>query len=267
MDISNINVDPSRNVLEIVLRPIHNNIAANFQYGWEFRYRFVSSNQFTYGHSVYASNAKTTFLQHLPIRQVLSYENENQEKCSVRAIHNVGGAGPLAATFPTWSLGLAPATQESLPKAKYEYMKFVRDNANIGDTLNFFDGVYFVVGNTASPTADVSNNKSQELGTKPLLIQCPDLPITGYCGKNGQTPQLLQMASGVNPYNSGENLLYEQFGNNNWIELKNKTQLNLTRLGIVITDVQNQEVNYLEDESVVCLKFRTNNQNIKLGGF
>ena len=99
------------------------------------------------------------------------------------------------------------------------------------------------------------------------MIQSPDLPITGYCGTNGQTPQILQMASGVNRSFSTETLLYEQFGNNNWIELKNKTPLNLTRLGIVITDVRNQEVNFLEDETVVCLKFRTNNQNIKLGGF
>ena len=74
------------------------------------------------------------------------------------------------------------------------------------------------------------------------------------------------MCSGVNPYRQEETLLYEQFTNNNWIELKNKTPLNLTRLGIVITDVENKEVNFLED-TVVCLKFRTNNQNIKLGGF
>jgi hypothetical protein len=264
IDISAVNLDAARDTIDVILQPIHNNTAADFKYGWELLYRFKTTDPYTFGHALFASNGKYAFLNHLPLRQVLSYKDENQMTTRTKAIHNADTPAVLDPTFPTWNVGMSIATQDSFPDTQSDWLTFVNNNATIGDTLNFFAGNHQQIGNVPI-IADAKSNLIQELGTKPLLIQCPDLPITGYC--QNSTPQILQMASGVNPYNSTESLLYEQFGNNNWIELKNKTQLNLTRLGIVITDVQNQEVNFLEDESVVCLKFRTNNQNIKLGGF
>jgi len=261
IDISGINLDASRNTIDVVIRPIFDSSTKYF--GWELLYRFKKTDDYTAGHSVYSNNSNHQYLQHLPIRQVLSYKDENQMPCNCKAIHNAGSIHNSSP--PRWSIGLSISTQESFPELQHDWLTFVNDNATIGDSLNFFAGNY-QISNGSPITADRKSNEEQELGNRPLLIQSPDLNVTGYCGVNGQTPQILQMCSGVNPHSSTEPLLYEQFGNENWIELKNKTPLNLTRLGIVITDVENKEVNFLED-TVVCLKFRTNNQNIKLGGF
>jgi len=258
IDISGINLDVSRNTIDVMIRPIHNTSL----FGWELLYRFKTEDDYSVGHSVFSTNGSTPYLKHLPLRQVLSYKNHNQMPCNCKAIHNAGS--PANSSPPHWNVGMSISNSGSYSNTQSDWLTFVNSNATIGDTLNFFSGNYQQSGNTPI-TADLKSNEARELGNRPLLIQSPDLNVTGY-SSNGQTPQILQMCSGINPNLSTETLLYEQFTNENWIEMKNKTPLNLTRLGIVITDVENKEVNFLED-TVVCLKFRTNNQNIKLGGF
>jgi hypothetical protein len=263
IDISGINLTADRDTLDVVIRPIYN--STTLLHGWELLYRFKVANPYVVGHSVYALKSKTPFLTQLPLRQVLSYKTAEQMPANVKAIHNADAVTNLPATHPKWNMGFSISSQESFPTVQSDWLTFINSNATIGDSLNFYQGNYQVTG-AGDITAEQSSLTEHELGNKPLLIQSPDLNVTGYCGVNGQTPQILQMCSGVNRLLMTQTLLYEQFTNNNWIELKNKTPLNLTRLGIVITDVENKEVNFLED-TVVCLKFRTNNQNIKLGGF
>ena len=261
IDVSGIDLNATRNTIDVIIRPVFDSSTKLF--GWELLYRFNNGDDYTVGHSLYSNSTDQPYLKHLPIRQVLSYKNDGQMPCNCKAIHNAGSID--TSSPPIWNIGMSISTQESFPDIQSDWLSFINDNATIGDTLNFFAGNY--QENTGSPIiADKASNAEQELGSRPLLIQSPDLNVTGYCGQNGQTPQILQMCSGVNSLLSTQTLLYEQFTNNNWIELKNKTPINLTRLGIVITDVENKEVNFLED-TVVCLKFRTNNQNIKLGGF
>ncbi len=262
IDISGINLNATRNTIDVIIRPVFDSSTKLF--GWELLYRFNNGDDYTVGHSLYSNSTDQPYLKHLPIRQVLSYKNDGQMPCNCKAIHNAGSIDNTSSP-DIWNIGMSISTQASFSNIQSDWLTFINDNATIGDTLNFFAG-NFQVTNGNPIVADTTTNTEQEMGSRPLLIQSPDLNVTGYCGINGQTPQILQMCSGVNPLLSTQTLLYEQFTNNNWIELKNKTPINLTRLGIVITDVENKEVNFLED-TVVCLKFRTNNQNIKLGGF
>lgn len=262
IDISGINLNATRNTIDVIIRPVFDSSTKLF--GWELLYRFNNGDDYTVGHSLYSNSTDQPYLKHLPIRQVLSYKNDGQMPCNCKAIHNAGSIDNTSSP-DIWNIGMSISTQASFSNIQSDWLTFINDNATIGDTLNFFAG-NFQVTNGNPIVADTTTNTEQEMGSRPLLIQSPDLNVTGYCGINGQTPQILQMCSGVNPLLSTQTLLYEQFTNNNWIELKNKTPINLTRLGIVITDVENKEINFLED-TVVCLKFRTNNQNIKLGGF
>ena len=91
-----------------------------------------------------------------------------------------------------------------------------------------------------------------------LLIHLPTLPIDGYVGgAKGGNANIVGVASGVNINNPEVEDLYEQFNVQNWIRLNNKDDLHLTKLHCYITDVHNQQVNFLGQSTSIWLKFRT----------
>ena len=129
--------------------------------------------------------------------------------------------------------------------------------SNAQRTFNFNYGSYKVVSNAILPSS-VPYSSIFPSTNPNLLIHLPTLPINGYVGgAKGGSANLVGVASGVNIYYPEVSDLYEQFNVQNWIKLNNKDDLNLTKLHCYITDVHNQQVNFLGQSTSIWLKFRT----------
>lgn len=250
--------DASTNTLEIVIRPIQSNILGEKNYDFQLLYRTDISLNFTNGH-IYTVSETFNVHQHLPIYQVLAFNDVDDAPVFVKGLHHLdtsGGLVPLSGTTPKMNYGFGRISKNNYPSMPDTLLNYINNNSNSKEVLNFEFGSYKVVSdaslNSTFPYSDVSPSSNPN-----ILIHLPTLPIDGYVGAAaGGNANLVGVASGVNVYNIQDDL-YEQFNVQNWIKLNNQEELHLTKLDVYLTDVYNRKIQFLDLSTSVWLKFRS----------
>ena len=107
----------------------------------------------------------------------------------------------------------------------------------------------------------------------PIMVTCPDLGARGYVGgANGAESQILGICNLQENFDE-DNLMCSGSFQENWIKLHNSHPLTITHLNIILKDLNNVEVNYLEPSFNCWLKFRAdapkanNRETTSIGSF
>ena len=255
IDISDVSV----NTLQIIIRPITPG-GLGEDSAFQLLYKTKTSDtNFTNGYT-YELTEKFSVLHHLPIYQVVAFNDVNDEPVFVKALHDADVSGTpfnLVGVNPVMNYGFGRISKNNYPSMPDKLLNYINNNSNAQRTFNFNYGSYKVVSNAILPSS-VPYSSIFPSTNPNLLIHLPTLPINGYVGgAKGGSANLVGVASGVNIYYPEVSDLYEQFNVQNWIKLNNKDDLNLTKLHCYITDVHNQQVNFLGQSTSIWLKFRT----------
>ena len=251
--------DASTNTLEIVIRPIQSTTLGEKDYDFQLLYRTDTSNNFTDGHT-YTVSEKFNVLQHLPIYQVLAFNDVDDAPVFVKGLHHSNTSGSLislSGTTPVMNYGFGRISKNNYPSMPDTLLNYINNNSNSKEILNFQNGSYKVVAD-ASLNSTFAYNDVSPSSNPNLLIHLPTLPIDGYVGgAAGGNANLVGVASGVNIYNPSKEDLYEQFNVQNWIKMNNQEELHLTKLDVYLTDVYNRKIQFLDLSTSVWLKFRS----------
>ena len=91
----------------------------------------------------------------------------------------------------------------------------------------------------------------------PIIVTCPDLGARGYIGMAGGGGAQSQIL-GVCNTTGGVLTKYSFSGQNqeNWVKLHNPNPITLTRLNIILKDSEGREIQFLEPNFNVWLKFK-----------
>jgi len=174
--------------------------------------------------------------------------------------------GAFSAASEPFYLGFQPYPSEgsdntSITKNLIGIPK-LQDTVNaLGSTLGFLtNNVEVSQTVTATPgiiSDDQLSQVLQEDELTPIIITCPDLGARGYIGMGGgggTETQILGVAN-ITGFNLNKNCFSGEVGEN-WIKLHNDHPINLTQLQIILKDSENREIQFLEPNFNVWLKFK-----------
>ena len=141
----------------------------------------------------------------------------------------------------------------------------------IADTLGFYSGVLKAVADppAAPPVGLVSVNGTADwnYSDMPLVVQLPNLPITGYLG-GGASAQggatALPVLGIIDGFKIDEtpSLSISSPYNENWIKLLNKDSFTINEMQVRITDMYGVLPDYLDNPSHVWVKIRAGVGNV-----
>eukprot|EP00943_MAST-04B_sp_MAST-4B-sp1_P005711 g5711.t1 len=242
--------------MKIMMRPIFDN-------GYKLELLYNKDNQANYTSlatlSVTDIDGDYPIYHKLHLYQVASFENETMFPLECKAIHHGepnGNASP--STVPTKAaMGFGYEKLDSRDTHNVRWLDWMNDYGNAKTLLGFTDNSYSF---NFPLEADYISPNEVSFTNPNILINVLGLPIESRVGScnSGQQSSTIAVASTENQnsapgFNSRH--IFSSSNFENWLHLRNKEPITITRLGIHLTDVELKDIDCLDKSSTVWLKF------------
>jgi len=271
-------------VMEIGFRPLKSNVTTG--YSWEIYYNIAAAGYTqailldltdrngTFPIGMFNGNQSDTPTG-VGLNQVVSWGRSTDQiivevfgcyddaEADVTAVAPAIGFG-LPVYYGTAYISDFYAINNSIPA---EFKNICQTSCTISDALGFFSGQVKNVVNTLTAPALMSDipTASWNICDAPLVVQMPNLPISGYLG--GGTSQqggatALPIIGVIDGFQIDENptLSISQPYTENWIKLLNKDSFTVNELQVRITDMYGVLPDYLDNPSHIWIKIRSSSQ-------
>lgn len=266
--------------IDIHFRPIYNNPAAPPApaFCWEVFYK-IGGGAYTQASLVTCTPPEGTFpFGHfngngavnpvgIGLNAVMSWGNPNSTRIEVFGCYDdmpgtILGAGVTFDKTLTYGTSYISDIYASANGIWSPFKQLCQSRATIADPLGFFSGQIVEVADTTVGFSSDSPTSAWNYSDSPLVVQLPNLPITGYLGGGSSViggATALPILGIIDGFQIDENpsVSISSPYNENWIKLLNKDSFTVNELQVRITDMYGVTPDYLDNPSHVWVKIRS----------